>query len=141
MTAATSGMTVPKNKQGIFDRQLEMCATFVNFNYSKTRTFDYAVDNNCIALDVFYDKLCEWSCETGKRQLIDLVKHYKLHLLGYDLHRIRFVKEINGCSRYKHTCKYVLPLNLLKFDYNVFYFDKDYLEYEKIDRVNKFTLF
>ena len=134
-------MIVPKNKQGIFDRQLEICATFVNFNYSNTRIFDYSVDNRSIAIDVFYDKLCDWSCETGKKQLIDLVKHYKLYLLGYELHRVRFIKEINGNSRYKHICKYIIPLTLIKFDYNVFYFDKDYLEYEKIDRANRFKLF
>ena len=134
-------MIVPKNKQGIFDRQLEMCATFVNFNYNNKRVFDYSVDNNSIAIHVFYDKICDWSCETGKKQLIDLVKHYKLYLLGYELQKIRFIREVNGNSRYKHTCKYVIPLTLLKFDYNIFYFDEDYLIYEKIERVNNFKLF
>ena len=141
MAVSTAGMIVLKNKQGIFDRQLEMCAPFVNFNYSNKRIFDYCVDNNSIAIDVFYDKICDWSCETGKRQLIDLVKHYKLYLLGYDLHRIRFATQVNRNSRYKHTCKYVIPLTLLKFDYNIFYFDEDYLEYEKIHRPNRFKIF
>ena len=138
---ATSGIIVPKNKQGIFDRQLEMCATFVNFNYNNKRVFDYTVNNNEIEIVVFYDKICEWSCETGKKQLIDLVKHYKIHLLGYELQKIRFVRDVNGNSRYKHTCKYIIPLTLLKFDINIFYFDQDYLIYEKIERANKFKLF
>ena len=138
---ATSGIIVPKNKQGIFDRQLEMCATFVNFNYNNKRVFDYTVNNNEIEIVVFYDKICEWSCETGKKQLIDLVKHYKIHLLGYELQKICFVRDVNGNSRYKHTCKYIIPLTLLKFDINIFYFDQDYLIYEKIERANKFKLF
>ena len=138
---ATSGIIVPKNKQGIFDRQLEMCATFVNFNYNNKRVFEYTVNNNEIEIVVFYDKICEWSCETGKKQLIDLVKHYKIHLLGYELQKIRFVRDVNGNSRYKHTCKYIIPLTLLKFDINIFYFDQDYLIYEKIERANKFKLF
>ena len=134
-------MTMHKNKQGVFDRQLEMCATFVNLNYNNKRVFDYNVDNNCIEIFVFYDKICEWSCETGKKQLIDFVKHYKLHLLGHELHRIRFVRDINGNARYKHICKYIIPLNLLKFNCNVFYFDKDYLTYEKIEKSQNFRLF
>ena len=137
----TSEMTTQKNKHGVFDRQLEMCATFVNLNYNNKRVFDYNVDNNCIEIFVFYDKICEWSCETGKKQLIDFIKHYKLHLLGYELHRIRFVRDINGNARYKHTCKYIIPLNLLKFNYNVFYFNEDYLTYEKIEKSRNFRLF
>ena len=132
---------IPKNKQGVFDRQLEMCATFVNLNYSNRRVFDYNVDNNFIEIFVFYDKICDWSPETGKKQVIDLVKHYKLHLLGYELHRICFVRNIGANNKYKHTCKYVIPLNLLKFDYNIFYFNIDYLSYEKIKISENFKLF
>ena len=132
---------LPKNKQGVFDRQLEMCATFVNLNFSNRRVFDYNVDNNFIEIFVFYDKICDWSPETGKKQVIDLVKHYKLHLLGYELHRICFVRNIGANNRYKHTCKYIIPLNLLKFNYNIFYFNEEYLTYEKIKRSENFKLF
>ena len=52
----TLEMTMQENKQGVFDRQLEMCATFVNLNYNNKRVFDYNVDNNCIEIFVFYDK-------------------------------------------------------------------------------------
>ena len=134
-------MIVPKNKQGIFDRQLEMCATFVNFNYNNNRVFDYSVDNSLIEIIVFYDKICDWSCETGKKLLIDLVKHYKLHLLGYELQKVRFITEVNGNSRYKHICKYRIPLTLIKFDSNIFFYNQDYLTYKKIERANKFKLF
>ena len=134
-------MIVPKNKQGIFDRQLEMCATFVNFNYNNKRVFDYTVDNNLIEVVVFYDKICNWCCQTGKKQLIDLIKHYKLHLLGYELQKVRFITEVNRNSKYKHNCKYIIPLTLLKFDSNIFYFSQDYLMYLKIEKANKFKLF
>ena len=76
------------NRQGIYDRQLEMCATFVNININPLRFFDYKVDNNGIELTVLYNKINDWSCEIGKTQVIDLVKHYKLHLIGYELHKI-----------------------------------------------------
>ena len=141
MTTTTSIDLLQKNKQGIFDRQLEMCATFVNLNHNSKRVFDYNVDNNSIEIFVFYDKICEWSCKTGKKQIIDFVKHYKLHLLGYELHRIHFVRNIAANNRYKHTCKYIIPLNLLKFNYNIFYFNEEYLTYEKIKRSANFKLF
>ena len=115
-----------------------MCATFVNLNFSKKRVFDYNVDNNFIEIFVFYDKVCDWSPETGKKQVID---HYKLHLLGYELHRISFVRNIGATNKYKHTCKYIIPLNLLKFDCNVFCFNKDYLTYDKVSRAEIFKLF
>ena len=56
-----------QNKQGVFDRQLEMHATFVNFNFNKKRVFDYNVDNNSIEIFVFYDKLQAWFPNTGKK--------------------------------------------------------------------------
>ena len=140
--ALTTSLELPlKNKQGIFDRQLEMCATFVYLNYKRNeRVFDYNVDNNSIEIFVFYDKICNWSPETGKKQVIDLVKQYKLHLLGYELQIISFVRNIGQNNKYKHTCKYVIPLNFLKFNYNIFYFNEDYLDYEKVDR-NSFEMF
>ena len=141
MTTSTTNELVLKNKQGIFDRQLEMCATFVNFNYSNKRVFDYNVDNNFIEIFVFYDKICDWSPEIGKKQLVDLVKHYKLYLLGYELNRICFVRNIGANNKYKHACKYIIPLNLLKFNYNIFYFNEDYLTYEKIKKSETFKLF
>ena len=141
MTTAVKKNVLIKNKQGVFDRQLEMCATFVNLNYNKKRVFDYNVDNNFIEIFVFYDKISDWSPDTGKKQVIDLVKHYKLHVLGYELHKISFVRNIGANNKYKHTCKYIIPLNLLKFDYNVFYFSEDYLTYEKISRAENFKLF
>ena len=130
-----------KNKQGIFDRQLEMCATFCYLNHSNKRVFDYNVDNNSIEIFVFYYKICDWSPETGKKQVIDLVKHYKLHLLGYELQKIFFVKNIGQNNKYKLSCKYVIPLTLLKFNYNVFYFDEEYLNYEKFNKSETFKLF
>ena len=141
MTTATAVDLLPKNKQGIFDRQLEMCATFVNFNFNNKRVFDYSVNNNSVEIFIFYDKICDWSCETGKKQIIDLVKYYKLHLLGYELHRIRFERNIGANNKYKHTCKYIIPLNLLKFNNNIFYFNEEYLTYEKIKGSENFKLF
>ena len=130
-----------KNKQGIFDRQLEMCASFVNLNFNKNRVFDYCVDNNSIEIFVFYYKISDWTPMVAKKQIIDLVKHYKLYLLGYDLHKILYTTNIGANNKYKHTCKYIIPLNLLKFNYNVFYFCEDYLTYEKINRPDIFKLF
>ena len=142
MTTVATNNLVLKNKQGIFDRQLEMCATFVNLNCSSSsRVFDYNVDNNFIEICVFYGKICDWCPQTGKKQIIDLVKHYKLHLLGYELNKISFTRNIGCNNRYKHTCKYLVPLNLLKFSYNIFYFDENYLTYEKIGRQETFKLF
>ena len=130
-----------ENKQGVFDRQLEMCATFVNFNFNKKRVFDYNVDNNGIEIYIFYDKLQDWFPDTGKKQLIDLVKHYKLHLIGYEIHKIHFLKNIGATNKYKHTCKYIVPLNLLKFNCKVFYYDTNYITYDKIVKPEKFKLF
>ena len=98
------------NKQGIFDRQLEMCATFVNMNINALRFFDYNVDNNRIEITVLYNKIGDWSCEIGKGQIIDLVKHYKLHLIGYELHKIRFIKGAVSNTRFKQQCKYIITL-------------------------------
>ena len=129
------------NKQGIYDRQLEMCATFVNININSSRFFDYHVDNNCIEIIVFYNKNCDWSCETGKAQIINLIKHYKLYLIGYELHKIRFIKINKSNSRFKQQCKYVIPLNLLKFNNIDFYYNQDYLTYSKFEKYSYFKLF
>ena len=129
------------NKQGIYDRQLEMCATFVNMNINALRFFDYKVDNNGIELSVLYNKNSDWACDIGKGQVIDLIKHYKLHLIGYELHKIRFVKSSGSSTRFKQQCKYVIPLNLLKFNNNDFYYNQDYLTYKKFNKYEYFKLF
>ena len=129
------------NKQGIYDRQLEMCATFVNMNINALRFFDYKVDNNGIELSVLYNKISDWSCEIGKVQIIDLVKHYKLHLIGYELQKIRFIKICGANTRFKQQCKYIIPLNLLKFNNVDFYYNVNYLTYSKFDKYGYFKLF
>ena len=129
------------NKQRIYDRQLEMCATFVNININALRFFNYNVDNNGIEISVLYNKNSDWACDTGRVQIIDLVKHYKLHLLGYELHKIRFIKISGSNGRYKQQCKYVIPLNLLKFNNYTFYYNQDYLTYNKFDKYGYFKLF
>ena len=129
------------NKQGIYDRQLEMCATFVNMNINALRFFNYNVDNNAIEITVLYNKNSDWACDIGKNQVINLVKHYKLHLIGYELHKIRFIKNSGSNTRYKQQCKYVIPLNLLKFNNNDFYYNQDYLTYSKFDKYGYFKLF
>ena len=129
------------NKQGIYDRQLEMCATFVNMNINALRFFDYKVDNNGIELSVLYNKNSDWACDIGKNQVIDLVKHYKLHLIGYELHKIRYVKNTGSSTRFKQQCKYVIPLNLLKFSNSDFYYNQEYLTYSKFDKYGYFKLF
>ena len=129
------------NKQGIYDRQIEMCSTFINININALRFFNYSVDNNGIEISVLYNKNSDWSCETGRIQVIDLVKHYKLHLLGYELHKIRFIKSSGSSKRFKQECKYVIPLNLLKFNNYTFYYNEDYLVYTKFDKHKYFKLF
>ena len=138
---STSQSTSSVNKQGIFDRQLEMCATFVNLNINALRFFDYKVDNNGIEISVLYNKNSDWGCDIGRTQVIDLVKHYKLHLLGYELHKIRFIKSSVSGKRFKQECKYVIPLNLLKFNNYIFYYNEDYLTYTKFDKVKYFRMF
>ena len=130
------------NKQGIYDRQLEMCATFVNLNINSLRFFNYNVDNNGIEISVLYNKNSDWNCDIGRVQVIDLVKHYNLHLLGYELHKIRYVKTSGGSNkRFKQECKYVVPLNLLKFNNYTFYYSEEYLVYSKFDKYKYFKLF
>ena len=129
------------NKQGIYDRQLEMCATFVNLNINSLRFFNYNVDNNAIEISVLYNKNSDWNCDTGRVQVIDLVKHYNLHLLGYELHKIRYVKSGGSSKRFKQECKYVVPLNLLKFNNYTFYYNEEYLVYSKFDKHKYFKLF
>ena len=138
---STSQSTSSVNKQGIYDRQLEMCATFVNLNINALRFFNYNVDNNGIEISVLYNKNSDWACDIGRTQVIDLVKHYKLHLLGYELHKIRFIKSSGSSKRFKQECKYVIPLNLLKFNNYTFYYNEDYLVYTKFDKVKYFKLF
>ena len=129
------------NKQGIYDRQLEMCATFVNMNINSLRFFNYNVDNNGIEISVLYNKNSDWACDIGKLQIIDLIKHYKLHLIGYELHKIRFTKNTGSNTRYKQQCKYVIPLNLLLFNNYTFYYNQDYLTYSKFDKYRYFKMF
>ena len=138
---SSSQSTKLVNKQGIHDRQLEMCATFVNININSLRFFNYNVDNNGIEITVLYNKNSDWACDTGRIQIIDLVKHYKLHLIGYELHKIRFIKSSGSSTRFKQQCKYVIPLNLLKFNNYTFYYNQDYLIYSKFDKYMYFKLF
>ena len=135
---SSSQSTKLVNKQGIYGRQLEMCATFVNININSLRFFNYNVDNNGIEISVLYNKNSDWACDTGRVQIIDLVKHYKLHLIGYELHKIRFIKSTGSSTRFK---QYVIPLNLLKFNNYTFYYNQDYLVYNKFDKYKYFKLF
>ena len=138
---SNSQLTKLVNKQGIYDRQLEMCATFVNMNINSLRFFNYNVDNNGIEISVLYNKNSDWACDIGKLQIIDLIKHYKLHLIGYELHKIRFTKNTGSNTRYKQQCKYVIPLNLLLFNNYTFYYNQDYLTYSKFDKYRYFKMF
>ena len=86
------------------------------------------------------DKYSDWNAIDGKRILQKLVDKYKLNLIGYEKSKIFFSRTVNTWSKYKLSCEYTIPLRLLKFDLNTFYYSKDYLDYKK-DQYNKFELF
>ena len=77
-------------------------------------------------IQVSYDKNSQWNANQGKRTLWKLVEKYKLELIGYDKHSVRFTKLNTQCTKKKNICEYSIPLNLLKFDINVFLFSKEY---------------
>ena len=127
-----------KNTQGIFERQLEMCKFFTRMNAS----FDvnYKVSNDCILIRVCYEKNNQWNANQGKRTLWKLVEKYKLDLISYDKHSIRLTKFNSLWSKKIIICDYTIPLNLLKFNLQTFYFDVNYLNHSK-GYFNKFNLF
>ena len=127
-----------KNTQGIFDRQIEMCEFFAVMN--SARDINYKVNNDCILIQVCYNKNSEWNANQGKRTLWKLVEKYKLEMIGYDKHSIRFTKLNSQWAKKKIICEYVILLNLLKFDINIFLFSKEYQSYSK-GYFNKFALF
>lgn len=129
-----------KNKQGIFDQQNELCEFFSVLNSNLKRFINYKVTNDGIFITVMYDKYSDWNAIDGKRILQKLVDKYKLHLIGYEKSKIFFSRTVNTWSKYKLSCEYTIPLSLLKFDLNTFYYSKDYLDYKK-DQYNKFELF
>lgn len=90
--------------------------------------------------DLCYDKNSRWNANQGKKTLWKLVEKYKLDLIGYEKQAIRFNKLNSPWARKKIICDYTIPLNLLKFDLNVFSFSVEYQDYSK-GYFNKFNLF
>ena len=79
-----SEVVKPKNKQGIFDRQNELCEFFIALNSNESRLFNYRVTNDSIMIRVMYDKQNQWNAVEGRKTLIRLVEKYKLDLIGYE---------------------------------------------------------
>ena len=101
---------------------------------------NYRVNNKCICIQVRFDKSSQWNANQDKKTLWKLVEKYKLDLIGYDKHAIRFTKCVSFWTKKKIVCDYTIPLNLLKFDINVFLFSKEYQKYSK-GFFNNFELF
>lgn len=116
-----------------------MCKFFIKL-HSLDVTFNYRVTNDAITIHVFYDKPNQWDAHKGKTLLGKLVEKYKLHLIGYEVSKIYFHKFTRFWVKKRLVCEYVIPLNLLKFDLQVFHFSQDYLNYEK-GFFSKFELF
>lgn len=126
-----SEVVKPKNKQGIFDRQNELCEFFITLNNNEDRLFNYRVTNDGIMICVMYDKHSQWNAVEGRKTLIKLVEKYKLDLIGYEKHKTSFTRSANFWTKHKLVVEYSIPLNLLKFDINVFLYSSDYLKYKK----------
>ena len=129
-----------KNKQGIFDRQNEMCEFFTVLSLTNGVDINYKVSNDCILIKVAYDNNSQWNANQGKRTLWKLVEKYKLDLLANEKHLIRFHKSVSFWTKKRLICEYYVPLNLLKFNVNIFYYSEEYLNYKK-GYFNKFELF
>ena len=129
-----------KNKQGIFDRQNELCEFFIMINSNENRLFNYRVTNDSIMIRVMYDKHNQWNAVEGQKTLIKLVEKYKLDLIGYEKYKTSFTRTVNFWTKYTLIVEYSIPLNLLKFDINVFLYSNDYLKYKKSEfyRFEKF---
>ena len=117
-----------------------MCEFFSAINSNQVVDINYKVNNDCIFIQLRYDNNSKWNANQGKRVLWKLVEKYKLELIGYDKHAIRFTKCASQWLKKKIICDYTIPLNLLKFDINVFLFSKEYQTYSK-GYFNKFDLF
>ena len=115
-----------------------MCEFFARMNANSE--VNYKVSNDCILIRVCYEKNNQWNANQGKQTLWKLVEKYKLDLIGYDKHSIRFTKLNSLWSKKNIICDYTIPLNLLKFNLQTFYFDVNYLNYSK-GYFNKFNLF
>ena len=135
-----SQVIAARNKQGIFDRQFELCRHFIELNSNSSRFFNYNVSNNCILIQVSYEKHSDWSAVEGKRILQKLLEKYRFHLLGYEPQKIYYTRSVNLWNRFKLVCEYTILLNILKFDISTFYYSKDYLSYKK-GNFSKFELF
>ena len=93
---------------------------------------NYRVNNKCICIQVRFDKSSQWNANQDKKTLWKLVEKYKLDLIGYDNHTIRFTKCVSFWSKKKIVCDYTILLNPLKFDINVFLFSKEYQSTQKV---------
>ena len=129
-----------KNKQDIFDRQNEMCEFFCDLCSTNGVDINYRVSNDCLLIKVAYDKNSQWNANQGKRTLWKLIEKCKLDLLGYEKHLIRFHESVSFWTKKRLICEYYVPLNLLKFNINIFYYSEEYLNYKK-RYFNKFELF
>ena len=84
-----------KNKQSIFDRQNEMYEFFTVLSSTNGVDINYKVSNDCILIKVAYDNNSQWNASQGKRTLWKLIEKYKLDLLCYEKHLIRFHKSVS----------------------------------------------
>ena len=75
-----------------------------------------------------------------KKHCGNLLKNINLNLSVMINNTIRFTKLNSPWIKKKIICKYLIPLNVLKFDINVFLFSQGYQNYSK-GYFNKFSLF
>ena len=122
-----------KNKQGIFDRQNEMCEFFTVLSSTNGADINYKVSNDCILIKVAYDNNSQWNASQGKRTLWKLTEKYKLDLLGYEKHLIRFHTSVSFWTKKRLICEYYIYyyVILYKFNINIFYHSEEYLNYKK----------
>ena len=97
-----------------------MCEFFTVLSSTNGVHINYKVSNDCILIKVAYDNNSQWNSNQRKRRLWKLVEKYKLDLLGYEKHLVRFHKSVSFWTKKRLICEYYVPLNLLRFNINIF---------------------
>ena len=120
-----------KNRQNIFERELELCKLFEKYNEGNVRCIvKHKVTNEGIVIWVNFDRGSDWDIGSGRSLLKHLIKQFKLHLIGYDPLKIVTYPYNSHWEEKKKMVEYKIPLDLVKFDLRVFHYCPDYLNYQ-----------
>ena len=122
-----------QNPQKIFDGQNDMCKGFQCIESNERQTISYKVTNDCIAIQIDYEKDSDWDVLRGKNFYNGCFTSTGFIYSAVIRVSLLLFHSTDFGRRKKKTVEYKFPLSLEKFDLRIFHYDVFYLNYDAIN--------